>query len=175
VRVPRRLIADFLKIAEPNTNRGERGVETCGVLGGRLVARGELQVTTLIVPKQTGGPDTCAMTNEDELFNYCMDASLLTMGWIHTHPRQECFLSSVDLHTHCGFQSLLPEAIAIVCAPCDRRLPNSAFHLTAPPGLGIVQRCAKTGFHPHAEGNLYQQSGHVVFDAEAPLDIVDLR
>lgn len=75
----------------------------------------------------------------------CYSSLCVASGWIHTHPRQECFLSSVDLHTHCGFQSLLPEAIAIVCAPRDRRLPNSSFNLTAPPtgsGLGIIQRYA---------------------------------
>lgn len=80
VIVPRSLIRDFLRIAEPNTNRGERGIETCGVLAGKRVAKGAMRVTTLIIPKQTGGPDTVAMTNEDELFNYCMDNSLLTMG-----------------------------------------------------------------------------------------------
>lgn len=27
------------------------------------------------------------------------------------------FMSSVDLHTHSGYQSMLPEAFAVVCAP----------------------------------------------------------
>jgi len=34
-----------------------------------------------------------------------------------THPTQTAFLSSVDLHTHSSYQLMLPEAIAIVCAP----------------------------------------------------------
>ena len=34
-----------------------------------------------------------------------------------THPTQTAFLSSVDLHTHFPYQQLMPEAIAIVCAP----------------------------------------------------------
>lgn len=34
-----------------------------------------------------------------------------------THPTQTAFLSSVDLHTHCSYQIMLPEAIAIVCSP----------------------------------------------------------
>ena len=37
--------------------------------------------------------------------------------WFQTHPTQTAFLSSVDLHTHCSYQLMLPEAIAIVCAP----------------------------------------------------------
>ena len=53
---------------------------------------------------------------------------------IHTHPTQSCvydgeiklslsdkhalgFMSSVDLHTHSGFQRMLPESFAVVCAP----------------------------------------------------------
>ena len=34
-----------------------------------------------------------------------------------THPSQTSFMSSVDLHTHCSYQLILPEAIAIVCSP----------------------------------------------------------
>lgn len=34
-----------------------------------------------------------------------------------THPTQTAFLSSVDLHTHCPYQLLMPEALAVVCAP----------------------------------------------------------
>ncbi|CAN0515532.1 unnamed protein product, partial [Ectocarpus sp. 8 AP-2014] len=46
---------------------------------------------------------------------------LITLGWIHTHPKQDCFMSSVDLHTHCGYQLMLPEAVAVVYAPSDNK------------------------------------------------------
>lgn len=36
---------------------------------------------------------------------------------LQTHPTQTAFLSSVDLHTHCAYQLMMAEAIAIVCAP----------------------------------------------------------
>lgn len=51
------------------------------------------------------------MTHEEELFEYCHGEgrSLIVLGWIHTHPRHTCFMSSVDMHTHCGFQTMLPE------------------------------------------------------------------
>ena len=39
------------------------------------------------------------------------------LSQIHTHPTQSCFMSSVDLHTHSGFQRMLPESFAVVCAP----------------------------------------------------------
>jgi proteasome lid subunit RPN8/RPN11 len=58
-----------------------------------------------------GTSDTVSMTHEEELFEYCHGEgrSLIVLGWIHTHPRHTCFMSSVDMHTHCGFQTMLPE------------------------------------------------------------------
>jgi STAM-binding protein len=55
--------------------------------------------------------------NEEELFDYCDKEELMVLGWIHTHPTQTCFMSSRDLHTHVGYQVMMPESIAIVCAP----------------------------------------------------------
>ena len=34
-----------------------------------------------------------------------------------THPRQDLFLSSVDVHTQYSHQRLQPEALTIVCVP----------------------------------------------------------
>lgn len=39
------------------------------------------------------------------------------IAMFQTHPTQTAFLSSVDLHTHSGYQIMMPEAIAIVVAP----------------------------------------------------------
>ena len=61
-------------------------------------------VTHLIIPKQSGTADSCTTLNEEELFVYQDSNSLLTLGWIHTHPTQTVFMSSVDLHTHCSYQ-----------------------------------------------------------------------
>lgn len=41
---------------------------------------------------------------EEETFEVQDSRSLYPLGWIHTHPSQSCFLSSVDVHTHCGYQ-----------------------------------------------------------------------
>ena len=32
--------------------------------------------------------------------------SLFPVGWIHTHPAFDCFLSSVDMHNQFGYQVL---------------------------------------------------------------------
>jgi len=86
------------------------------VLAGRL-SHDTFTLTTLIVPKQTSTSDTVAMLNEEEIFDVQDSRELLTLGWIHTHPTQQCFMSSVDLHTQYPYQLLLAEAIAIVAAP----------------------------------------------------------
>ncbi|XP_009304953.1 AMSH-like protease isoform X2 [Danio rerio] len=113
VLIPRDLTYRFLLLADSNT---ARGIETCGVLCGKLT-HNEFVLTHVIVPKQSAGPDYCDMENVEELFSYQDHHNLLTLGWIHTHPTQTAFLSSVDLHTHSSYQLMLPEAIAIVCAP----------------------------------------------------------
>lgn len=111
--LPTSLRARFLEIAAKNT---AAGLETCGVLCGTPI-NNALFVRCLLIPDQKSTPDTCETENESALFDYCMSEDLLMLGWIHTHPTQTCFMSSRDLHTHAGYQVMMPESIAIVCAP----------------------------------------------------------
>lgn len=86
-------------------------------------------------------------------------------------------MSSVDLHTHSGFQRMLPEAFAIVCAPTStpkcvflylsiwailtkyRSFSFGIFRLTDPPGLQTILRCReKEAFHPHPDVPIYTVS-----------------
>ena len=53
---------------------------------------------------QEGTSDTVQALNEEEIFDVQDKRSLYPMGWIHTHPTQTCFLSSIDIHTQCGYQ-----------------------------------------------------------------------
>jgi STAM-binding protein len=91
-------------------------LETCGILCGTLISNA-LFISRLVIPEQESTSDTCETTNEGALFDYCDSEDLMVLGWIHTHPTQTCFMSSRDLHTHCGYQVMMPESIAIVCAP----------------------------------------------------------
>ncbi|KAF8145523.1 hypothetical protein K438DRAFT_1871835 [Mycena galopus ATCC 62051] len=104
------------------------------------------------------------------------ERGLITLGWIHTHPSQSCFMSSVDLHTHASFQCMLPESFAVVCAP--KSDPSfGIFRLTDPPGLQTVLKCtAKQVFHLHPDVPIYTDAdkGHVQM-RDAALEIVDLR
>ena len=77
-------------------------------------------------------------------------------------------MSSRDLHTTVGYQVMLPESVAVVCAP--RHKPEyGVFRLTDPSGKQVILACDRKGlFHPHDSGDLYTDAlkpGHVT---EAP-------
>ncbi|XP_047409633.1 AMSH-like protease isoform X1 [Sciurus carolinensis] len=158
----------FLLLAESNTIRG---IETCGILCGKLT-HNEFTITHVIVPKQSAGPDYCDVENVEELFNVQDQHDLLTLGWIHTHPTQTAFLSSVDLHTHCSYQLMLPEAIAIVCSP--KHKDTGIFRLTNA-GMLEVSACKKKGFHPHTKDpRLFSICKHVLVK-DIKITVLDLR
>jgi len=174
VFLPSQLRNQFLAVASSNTRLN---LETCGMLCGILKSNA-LFITRLIVPEQTSTSDTCETLNEEELFDYCDKEELMVLGWIHTHPTQTCFMSSRDLHTHVGYQVMMPESIAIVCAPTKQ--PSwGCFRLTDPPGKQAILNCSRPGiFHPHDVDNIYTEAlkpGHVVELTNAPLEIVDMR
>lgn len=170
VIVPSRLMGRFMHLALRNT---ELNIETCGILAGKL-DHDQLIITHLLVPKQVGTPDSCTTQNEEEIFEYQDRHDLITFGWIHTHPSQTAFLSSVDLHTHCSYQRMMPEAVAIVCAP--RYQENGFFMLTPNYGLDFIANCKQTGFHPHpTEPPLFKTAEHSKLDSAASIEVVDLR
>jgi STAM-binding protein len=79
-------------------------IETCALLGGRLENDNNISVISLVVPKQTGDANKVEMLNEEEYLFYMLEKDLLCLGWIHSHPQQTCFLSSIDVHTQLGYQ-----------------------------------------------------------------------
>ena len=82
VYLPREIVNAFITVAKPNTTRL---IETGAILGGQE-RDGSFIITTLIVPKQDGEQDKFVVTDEMSLFNAQESRSLLTIGWIHTHP-----------------------------------------------------------------------------------------
>jgi len=173
VYLPRESLPRFLNVAAVNTARNR---ETCGLLLGKD-KKSKFVVTTLLIPKQHSTSDTCTMDQEELVMSFTEERSLITLGWIHTHPTQSCFMSSVDLHTHSGFQRMLPESFAVVCAPTST--PNfGIFRLTDPPGLQAILECTqKEAFHPHPPVPIYTDAdkGHVQIKDLYSLEIVDLR
>jgi STAM-binding protein len=113
VFIPSALRESFLDVAAENTRKG---LEMCGILCGTLV-NNAVFISCLLIPEQKCTTDTCETENESAMLDYCINEDLLVVGWIHTHPTQTCFMSSRDLHTQAAYQVMMPESIAIVCAP----------------------------------------------------------
>ncbi|KAL3640762.1 hypothetical protein CASFOL_015730 [Castilleja foliolosa] len=100
LHVPNELMNSFMRLAKSNT---DKNLETCGILAGTLKDR-KFSITALIIPKQESTSDSCQATNEEEIFEVQDKRSLFPLGWIHTHPTQSCFMSSIDVHTHYAYQ-----------------------------------------------------------------------
>lgn len=175
VHISTSLMESFLKVAKSNT---DRHIETCGIIAG-LLKNKKFFVTALIIPKQEGSTDSCQATNEEDIFDYQDKNSLFPLGWIHTHPTQSCFMSSIDVHTHYSYQVMLPEAIAIVMAPSDTSRKHGIFRLTTPGGMSIIRNCDQRGFHPHQSppdgGPIYDHCADVYMNPSLKFDVVDLR
>ncbi|KAH9947862.1 hypothetical protein B0H21DRAFT_736658 [Amylocystis lapponica] len=165
IKLPRECLPRFLSIARINTQRNR---ETCGLLLGKDKGS-KYVVTTLLIPRQRSTSDTCTMDEEELVLQFTEERHLITLGWVS-------FMSSVDLHTHSGFQRMLPESFAVVCAPTST--PTfGIFRLTDPGGLQTILECtAKEAFHPHPEVPIYTDcdNSHVQMK-DISLEIVDLR
>ncbi|KAJ8773126.1 hypothetical protein K2173_028303 [Erythroxylum novogranatense] len=169
------MMDNFMKLAKSNT---DRNLETCGVLAGSLKNR-KFYVTALIIPKQESTSDSCQATNEEEIFEVQDKRSLFPLGWIHTHPTQSCFMSSIDVHTHYSYQIMLPEAVAIVMAPKDTTKTHGIFRLTTPGGMSVIRQCQQRGFHSHNQppdgGPIYKACTDVYMNPKLKFDVIDLR
>lgn len=165
----------FMRMARSNT---VKDLETCGILAGSLKNR-KFYVTALIIPKQEGTANSCQATNEEEIFEVQDKRSLFPLGWIHTHPTQSCFMSSIDVHTHYSYQVMLPEAVAIVMAPRDNSKKHGIFRLTTPGGMSVIRHCERRGFHSHDPpidgGPIYKQCTDVYINPDLKFDVIDLR
>lgn len=170
-----KMMDEFMRLAGKNTRNN---IETCAVLAGSF-KNATFNVTALIIPKQQATANTCHTENEEEIFEWQDKEGLFQLGWIHTHPTQSCFMSSVDLHTHYSYQVMLPEAIAIVMAPTDTRRKYGIFRLSDPGGVKTIQKCQLRGFHTHdppLDGSqIYEHSAHVSLSTDLKFKIVDLR
>ncbi|XP_062502515.1 STAM-binding protein-like A [Corticium candelabrum] len=136
---------------------------------------GVLDVTHIIIPKQTGNSFSCTTYDEDDLAFYQLEHELMTVGWIHTHPSHGCFLSSVDLHCHYSYQRLMKESIAIVCSP-----EGTGYFTMTRRGMDCITRCKlpahQLHYHPEREFyRLFTDANHVTLDTTRPGIIADLR
>jgi STAM-binding protein len=192
VYCPTEILEAFIDLSRSNT---DKSVETCGILAGREVNKGDsLLIDALIIPIQEGYVDRCLMTDELSLFEAQIDRKVMTIGWIHSHPTyvriilnkfKDLFLSSVDLHNQLGYQLQLPEALAIVYSPISKLSQTKAFRLRDD-SVADIQTCKQGGFHEHIiENNSlerhlpYQECQHIKYikaqDYGISVEIIDLR
>ncbi|CAN1856541.1 AMSH-like ubiquitin thioesterase 1 [Linum perenne] len=169
------MMESFMKLAKRNT---DNDLETCGILAGSLKNR-KFYITALIIPKQESTSSSCQATNEEEIFEVQDKRSLFPLGWIHTHPTQSCFMSSIDVHTHYSYQIMLPESVAIVMAPRDSSRKHGIFRLTTPGGMSVIRQCQQRGFHPHDPppdgGPIYDTCTDVYMNPTLKFEVIDLR
>lgn len=118
------------------------------------------------------------MTDEIQLFEAQIQHDLITIGWIHTHPQFDLFLSSVDLHNQLGYQQQLSEAIAIVYSPIVGNPPYRAFRVKDRQ-INNVLNCNQKGFHEHYDNDgspAWEECRHVEYlQDNTPVKVIDLR
>jgi len=169
VIVPQDLIPTFLRIAKMNS---DRGIETLGTLGGSL-RNNRLVISHLVIPRQTGKSDSCTMEGLEDVWDVHDRENIIFLGWIHTHPEYDVFLSSVDMHNQYEWQHMLPEALAIVCSI---KFDKTGFLSLTEAGLQEIGRCDQVNFHPHSkEPPLFEEATHVDVDPGSRVTLKDLR
>jgi proteasome lid subunit RPN8/RPN11 len=109
----------------------------------------------------------------EELLDIHIKEDLVLVGWIHTHPAFDVFLSSVDMHNHYVYQKMLPEVIAIVCSNKFRK--TGILTLTEQ-GMREIGSCQLRDFHPHTKDPpLFKIADHVYIDDKKSFNLIDLR
>jgi hypothetical protein len=76
------------------------------------------------------------------------------IGWIHSHPSHNNFLSSIDQHTHYNILRHQPHAIAVVVSGRDYTsskaiLANTKIWTLSEQGILTVRTCSNQGLSLH--------------------------
>ena len=90
---------------------------------------------------------------------WCEKHNYRVVGWIHTHPTFEAFLSSIDMHSQVGLQRDDPRCTAVVLD--QHRTPR--FLRLSEIGMEVVQGCSQHGFHDH--------EGHTKEELQVDVDV----
>ena len=85
----------MLDTTEPNT---AANIETCGFLAGKI-SQGKLVITHLVIPRQSGTPDSCTTENEEDFLIFLDEHDLITLGWVSWQKNKLCICSFTDLGT----------------------------------------------------------------------------
>ncbi|GEM_PF-476476 len=131
VRVYPLALGKMIKHALDDLNR-----EVAGLLVGKYLKKGDvLEIWDTITGEQRSTPgfvyleeETIAAAAEWVLRNR---PGLYIVGWYHSHPGFDVFLSAIDIETQKLYQRLFPKAVALVIDPLKyaktRRLQDLSF------------------------------------------------
>ena len=143
------------------------------VLAGKF-EDGAYSVTHVVIPQQTGRPQSWTVGDERQLTNFFIThPGLLFLGFIHSNV-QESPPTSIDLHSLFAYSRLNPCLVSVVYSPLEDAC--RVFSLTDL-GLRELACCNQTGFHEHNHDvhRLYRDSPHVTFDKNIDAILVDYR
>eukprot|EP01084_Bolivina_argentea_P308861 534170_1 len=151
ISIPQNVINDFqTQFAFDDL---QSNIETAALLFAPKIPKNNVYtVSHVVIPKQSGDANSCVISNEEEI-NYSVDCNnMVCVGWVHTHPRQNNFLSSVDLHqTHfygCTASTNIP-FLAIVISPTDENMKYTGVYSLTNIGKSALAGCGRTGHHTH--------------------------
>ena len=90
-----------------------------------------------------------------ELVSLCAGHRWMFIGWIHSHPTWEAFLSSVDMHLQRDIQRDVASAIALVLGK------HGDVHSSRPTARGMpdIGSCSQRGCHEHESKDLLSDGG----------------
>jgi len=188
--VPEFVVAKFKVFAERNFLDG---IESLGMLFGKKTFLAKYKrelwvVECLFLPLQTGTKDTCQVSPShkgERVVEVCEKSKLQLVGWIHTHPTYDAFLSSVDQHMQYAYQREMEHCVAAVVSKDGI---TKFFRLTDA-GMDFNASCkgvGPDGFHEHPGGMFEEvvvvkdkRRRGVVIDEEAvendPAALIDAR
>jgi len=125
------IVLHSTRFANPGINK-ERWREVYGFLIGTI--ENNNVVIHESIPMVHGGATEVEFEEQHyieaaEINEKAAEKSLFLVGWYHSHPGLQIFLSSVDIKNHIGYQGLNPQAIALVIDPSKINATYSGFEI----------------------------------------------
>ena len=115
--IPKKVLDEFVKASQP-MKKTRNDIEFMGFLLGTIEEDTKVvKVTCVFIPKQAGECDKVGQTSEKTnlaLLNASEKHNACLVGWVHSHPTFDAYLSSVDLHQHAQIQDSVDHAVAVV-------------------------------------------------------------
>lgn len=146
IQFPQNLVKRFIQHAWPHSPKEYMAWITGSIVKekvpgtkGKDVKFQEISVATgLFFPKQSS-TNTCVfeMGDSGSVVKFCEGSASTVVGWIHSHPTFEAFLSSIDCHMQQQIQKDVPLAYALVV---DQNKDFRCMRLTQA-GMDAVANC----------------------------------